>query len=370
MKASNIFVLLILLILSSSAQKLNLFFNSNSHLLNDHETKKLDSILLIQPKVIINSILSFCDSSGNDEINKVLAKKRAFSVYHYILNKDKSYQVNKIDYIGRNFLGNSLKNKPFNRRVEVIYEINKSIQSKENTDSIITDSTKYISVHFRGISFDENNKPTKVEILIYDQKAKQVFQSFSDLTGNYNFEINLEANKGYNLVTYNDSLMISTKSFNTLNEPRQNIDFKFNLKKLKTGRKYIFENLNFEGDTSLLTEASFPSLNALLKLMERNKKLKIRIDGHVNYPNHWGNFHKIKTEGSRYYPKNSTNMEYNYWLAQERANFIMLYLIKNGINRDRLNTKSCGSNEMLYPDTFEESEMSKNRRVEIYILDY
>ena len=99
----------------------------------------------------------------------------------------------------------------------------------------------------------------------------------------------------------------------------------------------------FEYDQFNLTTKSIQALKGVSELMNRNSKITISIEGHAD------------ERGTR---------EYNLALGQRRAESVANYLISNGVNRNRLITKSygeerplsLGSNDVAWP---------KNRRVEI-----
>ena len=99
----------------------------------------------------------------------------------------------------------------------------------------------------------------------------------------------------------------------------------------------------FEYDKSNLTAKSIQALKGVIELMNRNLKISISIEGHAD------------ERGTR---------EYNLALGQRRAESVANYLISNGINRDRLITKSYGEERPLSLGS-NNTAWSKNRRVEI-----
>ena len=84
-------------------------------------------------------------------------------------------------------------------------------------------------------------------------------------------------------------------------------------------------------------------INNVEELMKRNSKITISVEGHAD------------ERGTR---------EYNLALGQRRAESVANYLIANGINRDRLITKSYGEERPLSLGS-NNAAWSKNRRVEI-----
>ena len=99
----------------------------------------------------------------------------------------------------------------------------------------------------------------------------------------------------------------------------------------------------FEYDQFNLTTKSIQALKGVSELMNRNSKITISIEGHAD------------ERGTR---------EYNLALGQRRAESVANYLISNGINRNRLITKSYGEERPLSLGS-NDVAWSKNRRVEI-----
>ena len=99
----------------------------------------------------------------------------------------------------------------------------------------------------------------------------------------------------------------------------------------------------FGYDQFNLTSKSIQALKGVSELMKRNSKITISIEGHAD------------ERGTR---------EYNLALGQRRAESVADYLVANGINRNRLITKSYGEERPLSLGS-NDTAWSKNRRVEI-----
>lgn len=99
----------------------------------------------------------------------------------------------------------------------------------------------------------------------------------------------------------------------------------------------------FEYDQYNLTAKSIQALKGVSDLMKRNSKITISIEGHAD------------ERGTR---------EYNLALGQRRAESVANYLIANGIQKNRLITKSYGEERPLSLGS-NNPAWSKNRRVEI-----
>jgi outer membrane protein OmpA-like peptidoglycan-associated protein len=104
-------------------------------------------------------------------------------------------------------------------------------------------------------------------------------------------------------------------------------------------------NIFFDFNKSELKEESFPELNRLVRLMEDNPSIRIRIEGHTD------------AIGSD---------EYNQRLSLRRANAIFRYLTENNIDYNRLTTRGYGESNPVDTNDTEEGR-AENRRVEFVI---
>ncbi|MDC0339077.1 OmpA family protein [Flavobacteriales bacterium] len=122
------------------------------------------------------------------------------------------------------------------------------------------------------------------------------------------------------------------------------------LPELKKGKNIVLNNINFFGGSPSALPASIPTFKRILKLMKRNKSLRIRIDGHTN--------------GC----PGGTAVSQDLSLA--RALTVKSFLIKKGIDAERITVKGFNCTQMLFPSTGTEEEQSLNRRVEILVTGY
>jgi outer membrane protein OmpA-like peptidoglycan-associated protein len=126
--------------------------------------------------------------------------------------------------------------------------------------------------------------------------------------------------------------------------------------KITKGSKLTLRNLQFIGGTHILLQTSLPQLNELLEALEKNKKLKISIEGHI-----------CCQPGDEDGLDNYNN---TFDLSVQRAKAIYAYLIQNGIDKSRLYYKGFGHSVPIYPYPEKNNlEQMENRRVEIKILD-
>ncbi len=141
---------------------------------------------------------------------------------------------------------------------------------------------------------------------------------------------------------------IITKKTDTL------IVFNVNLQKVEAGIQYNAENILFYGNETKLLPISFVALNNLINFLKENPTVKLQVQGHVNSP--------------KKYTFNIPKKIFIHRLSKKRAKLIFSFLVKNGIDKNRLSYKGMGAKRMKYPHTKKLTEMQKNRRVEIHII--
>ena len=119
----------------------------------------------------------------------------------------------------------------------------------------------------------------------------------------------------------------------------------------------VFKDINFYGNSDRFLPRATEPLQELLKVMKSYPSLVIQVDGHVNA----AGFSLSVDEG---------DLQRHQDLSDRRARAVRVYLVNAGIKDERIQTKGFGARRMLFPNTIDEMEMMKNRRVEIKILDF
>lgn len=117
-------------------------------------------------------------------------------------------------------------------------------------------------------------------------------------------------------------------------------------KNLKTGQNIRIDKLYFEADTSTINIESFQVLNEVYDFLNDNKDIYVEIGGHTNsIPPH----------------------DYCNKLSKARAKAVADYLIKKGIEDDRISYKGYGKRRPIASNGTAEGR-KKNQRVEIKIV--
>ena len=127
------------------------------------------------------------------------------------------------------------------------------------------------------------------------------------------------------------------------------------IENLAKGEALSLKGLNFEPGRHLITTASVPVLNNLLKVLQSNANIKIEIQGHICCLDGESDGMDMDTR--------QTN------LSVSRAKAIYDFLIAKGIDEERLSYKGFGhSKPKVFPEKTPADEQI-NRRVEILVVD-
>lgn len=211
-------------------------------------------------------------------------------------------------------------------------------------------------VEIKGKVLGSDSIPLIAEITLSDNKGNTVEETKSNIKGEYKINTKLKENQNYSLSYFSDSTFVQSTIINTkeLKGKTTFPDIKTVLPKLKKGEKYKLGNINFYGNVETLLPESYPSVEALFKLMKKNKKMQIIIQGHVNDP--------VSN-------KPSASLEsFDQFLSDNRAQTIFNFLVSKGIEKERMKTEGLSNKYMLYPHPKNEFEQQANRRVEIKVL--
>ena len=164
--------------------------------------------------------------------------------------------------------------------------------------------------------------------------------NISEKLSSSNALIELENKGQYNLRLISNNYFILDTILNIQKSSSVNL----NLLEIKKGNRKTLSQINFKRSSTELTEQSIPYLENLLHIFKEND-VKVIIEGHTD---------------------NSGDYKLNVKLSKDRANTIKDYLIKKGIERNRIKIKGYGPSKPRYSNQSEELRRL-NRRVELYI---
>jgi OOP family OmpA-OmpF porin len=106
------------------------------------------------------------------------------------------------------------------------------------------------------------------------------------------------------------------------------------------------EGVNFEYNSSALTVASHPALDAIADGLKKHQRLKVEIQGHTD---------------------STGSVAYNTKLSQRRADSVRDYLVAGGASADQLVTKGYGPTQPIASNKTAEGR-AKNRRVVMFVV--
>ena len=136
---------------------------------------------------------------------------------------------------------------------------------------------------------------------------------------------------------------IPAASGNTGGELRKYIT----LDRLQEGYKSVLQNIYFDFNKATLKTESYRELRELKKIMEQNPWYKVEIAGHTD------------AIGKK---------DFNLGLSQRRAQAVVNYLIKQGVNSGRVKAKGYGETRPMASNDDELEGRELNRRVEFKVL--
>lgn len=135
---------------------------------------------------------------------------------------------------------------------------------------------------------------------------------------------------------------------------RFNASVVFDPEKVQVGQLFVLDKIFFHTGRHVIVKESEQELDHLYKIMNDNPGLVIRIEGHVCCV-----------------PRALDALDMDTGevaLSVNRARYIYNYLIKKGIERDRLAYEGYGKSRPLSPQEFTQEQQDMNKRVEIRIV--
>ncbi len=318
-----------------------LIINGNGHLcFNITPSKKEDDYDFMLFKGSANG---FCDSLMSHRIKPVRA----------CISRDKEDIDGKtgMTYKGRKEfvnegLGDAYVAPMYVTKGEVYYLVLDNVYDKGEGHSIQFYFEEPVKI--KGVILDEKNQPLQAEIALTNARGDTMELSKSKTDGSYEFMALMRPKINYVLNFYNDSSFTFSKNV-YLKDSTELKNIRTILPQLRKGVKRPIGNINFYGGSPEYIPNAVPSINNLYRLMTKNSGLKIQIEGHTN-----GCDAGVQL------------------LSEKRAQKIKDFLIKKGIEQDRIKSLGKGCKDMLFPldenTTLDQQEA--NRRVEVLVLDY
>lgn len=190
---------------------------------------------------------------------------------------------------------------------------------------------------------DFSDKPKSGEMIYFmGNKPAKMFSGITDKKGE--FSVLLPKNNIYSIKyrNFNDSL-----DYTDMEVSNDKGLFEFTVQiKIEPPKVYVLEDVYFDFGKATLRNESYKALNNLVEVLNVKSTMFIEISGHTD---------------------NIGRAEDNLNLSQKRANAVKDYLIKKGINSERLAAKGYGDTQPVDDNGTEEGRQ-KNRRTEVRII--
>jgi len=195
----------------------------------------------------------------------------------------------------------------------------------------------------------ESGEPVLAKIDLKDLSTGEVIGTTASSDEDGSYKVKLPAKKSYMIDLHATGYLSDVKRIDVPdNWSKEIYNLNVDLIKVKVGKKVVLNNILFETGKSVLTSGSYKELERLLNIMKENAQMKIEISGHTD-----------KT-GSE---------PLNFKLSGARAKAVVDYLIQNGIDPSRMESRGYGSLQPI-SDNATAAGRAKNRRVEFKILEF
>ena len=202
---------------------------------------------------------------------------------------------------------------------------------------------------FKGKVIDAiTKKPVEAAIEIIFNETGELYTSFHSNSATGKFLLSLPAGANYGISVAADGYLFHSENFDLpkgdgFNSVTKDIE----LKNIKVGNNITLRNVFFDTGKWEVKADSYSELERLVTLLNDVSALKIEISGHTD---------------------NVGAASFNELLSQKRADAVVKYLVKEGVDEKRLSAKGYGQSKPV--DSNENSEgRAANRRTEFEIIE-
>lgn len=183
------------------------------------------------------------------------------------------------------------------------------------------------------------------QIIFQGVNNQQIVKGISNENGH--FLIQLLGNETYQIKL---KAIGKAQEYNTVTIPPLEPNERYGINELTLTitppKIFTLNNVYFDSGKATLKTSSYTELNELLEYLQLKPNLRIEISGHTD---------------------NVGQAENNQTLSENRALAVKNYLVKQGINSNRITTIGYGSTKPIAYNTTAEGRQ-KNRRTEVKLL--
>jgi len=249
---------------------------------------------------------------------------------------------------------------------EIGYYTSDKIQGKGKRDiyritflDVIKENNRPKLTLYKGvIKDDKTGEPLSATIEVYDNEKGELIGTYESNSATGKYMISLPSGHDYGINVVSEGYLFYSENFNLpATRVYQEVKKDIGLEKIEVGRKVVLNNIFYDYNAAELRSSSHNELNKVIKLLKKNPKLKMEMSAHTD------------ARGGD---------SYNLKLSQKRAQSCVDYLVKNGIEKNRLIAKGYGEKTPIVPEAdidkmvrevAKEEAHQKNRRTEFKILE-
>jgi outer membrane protein OmpA-like peptidoglycan-associated protein len=230
------------------------------------------------------------------------------------------------------------------KEISLIFWQNSAQEALNTTSAIrlldrrLNPEMDYLLIKVRDV---ESGAPVTGQIVIRELNRLNALYSASDLIfpkdRTLSFNISIDA---FGYFPYDNTFKFTGKNSDTL---------LVQLVPVQIGKQIEIEGIEFFPQSNKLLPISEERLKRIRDFLIFNEDIKIEIQGHVHHVGRNGFASKR--------------------LSRRRAQSVKDFLVKNGIDKNRLLAVGYGNTQMRYPNAQSASEERANRRVEVRIIE-
>lgn len=201
----------------------------------------------------------------------------------------------------------------------------------------------------RGLTRDSITRaPVQARIHLVDVERNDTVRTLYSGRGDGKFLMSLPLEREYAAFVEAPRYLFASKNFylKSLGEEIY-FDLTIDLTPVRPGKQVRLDNIFFEFESYELKPESEPELRFLHTFLQRNPRLNIEIQGHTD---------------------NVGSDDFNLTLSQQRADAVRDYLIKKGIDPERVTSRGYGETSPEVPNDSKENR-KRNRRTAFKILE-
>jgi len=204
--------------------------------------------------------------------------------------------------------------------------------------------------YVKGYVYDKKtNKRLKADFEIYDIETDSLMIKSQSNNANGEYLVCLPLNKNYAFNVSKKGYLFYSDNFSLINFDKKQKFFEMNipLQPIEKNASIVLKNIFYETNSYELKHESITELKKLLSFLTVNKNVIVEISGHTD---------------------NVGSKADNLKLSTNRAKTVYEYLIKNGIDKNRLKYKGYDFSKPIADNNTKEGR-AKNRRTEFKIID-